>query len=535
MRDCFALLRCVHRMRWTPGLLLAAALSLAAATALVGAAPRADGAGASAAPATLVQLNPQSGPVERGLLARAGARVVDRELRLWRLPGGSADAVAALRVRGALAFAQRERTYEVAATSADFADPLVPGEWWRAAIGIAGLTPPGPGVPVALVDSGVSFGHPEFAGRPNLEALNPQEPAPVGGVHGTAVASVAAAPVNGIGLVGVYPEAVLRSYDAAVGDGTRLETSEIVDGILTAARAGKSVINLSLGAESKDAAIETAVDEAIRLGSLVVAASGNSGEVGNPLTYPAALPHVLTVAATTPAAQVAAFSSQSAYVDLSAPGVDIPVASAVDGGYTTSAGTSFAAPIVSGAAAWLWTARPDLDAGQVAEILRRSARDLGPTGVDQASGYGLIDVPAALAQPAPPSDPGEPNDDAAQVRSRVSTLSTRTRPTSAAAGTVTAFEDPRDVHRVWVPAGKTLTAVATTTAGGGLAIALFRDTATTVVGQAARYDRVLRGTTSGARSSLTFANARKGRWLFLAVAPATGVRSAAYTLRTTVG
>jgi hypothetical protein len=95
------------------------------------------------------------------------------------------------------------------------------------------------------------------------------------------VASVVGAPVNGVGLVGIYPQAVIRSYDAAIGDGTRLETSEIVGGILAAARAGKSVINLSLGTESKDAAIESAVGEAVRLGSLVVAASGNSGDTGN--------------------------------------------------------------------------------------------------------------------------------------------------------------------------------------------------------------------------------------------------------------
>ena len=128
----------------------------------------------------------------------------------------------------------------MAAAAADFADPLVPSEWWRAAVGVAGLTPPGPGVAVALVDSGMSFEHPEFAGRPNLVALNAQEPAPVGGVHGTAVASVVGAPVNGVGLVGVYPEAVIRSYDTAIGDGVRLESSEIVEGILAAARAGRS-------------------------------------------------------------------------------------------------------------------------------------------------------------------------------------------------------------------------------------------------------------------------------------------------------
>ena len=179
--------------------------------------------------------------------------------------------------------------------------------------------------------------------------------------------------------------------------------------------------------------------------------------------------------------------------------------------------------------------RPDLDAGQVAEILRRSARDVAPAGVDQASGYGILDLPAALALPAPASDPGEPNDDASQVRSRGALLSTRLRLAATTTGAVTAFEDPRDVLRVWIPAGKTLTATTTSSAQPGVALSLFRDTTTTVVGQAARFDRVLRATTAGTRSTLTFRNVKKGRWLFLVVVPAKGVRSAAYTLSTTVG
>ena len=67
--------------------------------------------------------------------------------------------------------------------------------------------------------------HPEFAGRPDLSLLNAQEPAGIGGEHGTSVASVIGAPVNGIGVVGIYPQAVLRSWDAALGEGTRLESS----------------------------------------------------------------------------------------------------------------------------------------------------------------------------------------------------------------------------------------------------------------------------------------------------------------------
>ena len=157
---------------------------------------------------------------------------------------------------------------------------------------------------MTVVDSGVNLSHPEFAGRANLIALNPQEPAPLGGEHGTMVSSVIGAPENGVGIVGVYPQAVIQSWDTALGEGTRLDSVEITNGILAAARAGRGVVNLSLGGD-RDEAIALAIQEAIARGTLVVAASGNEGLEGSPLTYPAALPHVLTVGATARAGGVA--------------------------------------------------------------------------------------------------------------------------------------------------------------------------------------------------------------------------------------
>ncbi len=127
-------------------------------------------------------------------------------------------------------------------------------------------------------------------------------------------------------------------------------------------------------------------------------------------------------------------------------------------------GTSFSAPIVAAAAAWLWTVRPELDAGQVAEILRSTARDVGTSGFDDRTGYGIPSIPAAVAAPAPPRDLQEPNDDIDEIaagrlfasgRPPLTTLAKRT-------ATVTAYldenEDPGDVYRVVIPAGKTLTA-----------------------------------------------------------------------------
>lgn len=411
---------------------------------------------------------------------------------------------------------QHGPTYTTLRVTAD-TDPLASLEWWRADVHVDTLTSPGPGVPIALVDSGVDFNHPEFAGRPNLIALNNQEPQPIGGVHGTATASVAGAPVNGVGIVGIYPQSILRSYDASLGDGTSLSIDEIAHGIITAAQAGRSVINLSLGGGEPDPSITAAIDVAVRDGSLVVAASGNSGDEGDDLTYPGASPHVLTVAATDQSDQAASFSTESPWVDLAAPGVSIEVASALDNSWQPEDGTSFSSPMVAGAAAWLWTVRPQLDASQVAEILRLSARDVGPPGYDNATGYGILDMTAALAEPAPPRDSAEPNDSIATA----STLTTATRTSARSTGRVAAFEDPLDVLRVRLPAKKTVTA--TVTAGTGVAIRL--QGAALAAGS-----RLALGKTVGGRQTLSYRNTHAGRNAYLVVTPKNGNRDAVYTV-----
>ncbi len=89
------------------------------------------------------------------------------------------------------------------------ADPLEPQEWWLAKVGADPAAAPPPGVPITIVDSGTDPTHPEFAGRPDTTFLNTQTTSGTREFHGTFVASVAAAPENGIGMVGVYPTAAL--------------------------------------------------------------------------------------------------------------------------------------------------------------------------------------------------------------------------------------------------------------------------------------------------------------------------------------
>jgi hypothetical protein len=136
----------------------------------------------------------------------------------------------------------------------------------------------------------------------------------------------------------------------------------------------------------------------------------------------------------------------------------VPLSHDASGISSGLAGTSFAAPLVTAAAAWLWTARPKLTASQVAAVLRESARPIGPQRFDAKTGYGIVDLAAALALPTPPNDPSEPNDDVVQVKpgqvfsSGQPPLTSPAQTSKRIAGTLLQADDPRDLYRIWVPA-----------------------------------------------------------------------------------
>jgi subtilisin family serine protease len=410
---------------------------------------------AGPARADLVRLDPRGGALAR----HAGGTALLPELGIWRVP---AAALPWLRRAGVVRVSEPERLLGVQRT-ADATDPLVPTEWWRAAVGADLVTPPGPGKPVTVVDSGLDITHPEFAVRPNTVLMNKQTTTADEEDHGTEVSSVIGAPNNGFGIVGVYPDAVLRVWDASPFG--ILSEGAAIQGIAEAAREGPGVINLSFGGEDEDPLLEDAVMFAYRSGSLVVAAAGNEALEGSPKGYPAAYPHVLTVGATSESGRSAAFSTLAPTVDLAAPGMQIPVAEPLaqePSGYKQDSGTSFSSPLVAGAAAWVWTMRPDLDNTQLFELMRRSATDIGPPGFDTATGYGLLDIPSALSFRTPTRDPGEPNEKPAEIEPHglfPEGMAPLTRPGQSAASIVASVdrsEDPLDLYRVWAPSHEVL-------------------------------------------------------------------------------
>ena len=410
----------------------------------------------------ILQLTPAAPRAAETVLRAAGAEPIGPQLRIWRLRGrGGAKAIARVQNLHALRAVEPDRAFRARTALAAWppSDPLSAEQWWVPTIGANTVVPPPAGVPITDVDTGLDFSHPEFAARPNTVALNVQTTrGDEDEAHGTAVASVIAAPENGVGIVGVYPQAVLQAFDASPDE--LLDHGSIINGVLAAASRHVGVINLSVGGTSRDFVFQEAIAAAFAKGSLVVAAAGNEEANGNPVVYPASYPHVLTVAATTEQDAPTAFSSSSNAVDLAAPGQHIPVAVPLwmsPSGYVRADGTSFAAPLVSGAAAWVWTVHPRLDVTQLFELMRRSARDVWRPGWDKDTGFGVLDIPNALSFPAPAVDPQEPNDDVYLVRPNglfrdgtAFILGGGRRSTSFGAR-LDATEDPEDVFRVALP------------------------------------------------------------------------------------
>lgn len=263
-----------------------------------------------------------------------------------------------------------------------------------------------PDVVVAVIDAGVDANHPDLAGR-----VIPVPPGPGGcaalptslGIedrtvrgHGTRVAGIIAAAADGRGSVGVVPGAVqLRAYTALAPD-LRGATSDVVAAVHCAIDDGVDVINLSLTAGSTTA-MHNALDRAEAAGVVVVAAAGNGGNGAHPGTYPAAHPSVIGVTAVVAAdggERRAAFADGGPWVDLAAPGTGV-LSTTPGGGWSVAAGTSYAAPMVTGAVALLLGRAPELRPAAVRERLAETAEPLA----DPTAGRGLVDLSAAVRFP----------------------------------------------------------------------------------------------------------------------------------------
>ena len=264
------------------------------------------------------------------------------------------------------------------------------------------------GVKVAVVDTGVST----HVDLPEAQIAAGQDFSGEGGAngrsdghgHGTHVTGTIVASVNNsVGVAGLAPDVSILPVKVLNSSGSGSDSS-VAEGILYAADQGADVISMSLGGGYSDT-IATAVAYAIAQGSLPVAAAGNSRTSGSPVSYPAALPGVLAVAATDSNDAYASFSNSGSYVDISAPGVGI-WSTLPGNAYASWGGTSMATPHVSAVAALVMSRAAELGLPGVSVdlLLTSTADDLGPVGWDNDYGAGLVDPVTALAAVGSPPE-----------------------------------------------------------------------------------------------------------------------------------
>ena len=442
-------------------------------------------------------------------------------------------------------------------------DPLVPRQYYLAQDHAFDAF--GPELPVvnpvriAIIDSGIDGGHPEFPRQRIWQARSW-----VGGSaltdeegHGTFVAGeIAAAINNNEGIAGMAFPAQLVIAKIARSDQT-IDVRDEAQAIRWAVSVGARVINLSIGGlrnpfnprvDTFSKVEAAAIEYAVRRGVVLVAAVGNSDEAPQTpwpyASYPAALPHVIGVSALSPTGNVPNFSDRDRiYNDVSAPGQEIystlpraltsfrPLC--MNQGYSDcgpdefrhAAGTSFAAPQVTAAAAVLFALKPTLQADQVVNILERSATDVNaangcrscPLLRDSLSGWGRLDVSkavAALDGILPLPDRFEPNDDAGTQSVKLTAAVTTVK------ATIDFWDDQVDVYRVYLRKGQRLRLTLDGPAGATSNLLLWKPGTKRVDDLRRQNLRAAQSIGPGASHRLGYRSPKKG-WYYVEVKVAT--------------
>jgi subtilisin len=265
----------------------------------------------------------------------------------------------------------------------------------------------GAGARVAVIDTGIDLTHPDLVagidanlGLNCITAGPPQD----GHGHGTHVAGIIGAGVNGIGVVGVAPDARLVPIKALNDQGEGESSNVIcaidyVTGLNTDGDPSNDVdvVNMSLGGSGdvgncQDGGLREAICTSVAAGVVYVAAAGNSATDASTF-IPAAFPEVITVSALTdfdgePGGlagcqfvlelfwfacddELAIFSNFGSGIDVTAPGVSV-YSTWTGGGYMSASGTSMAAPHVAGVAALVRAAHQSYTPAQIQTLLERT-------------------------------------------------------------------------------------------------------------------------------------------------------------------
>jgi type VII secretion-associated serine protease mycosin len=295
------------------------------------------------------------------------------------------------------------------------ADSIRDAEYWLSDYGYRAAwdVTEGEGATVAVIDTGVDGSVPELRDAvvdgtdvSGIGSPDGQKPVGASPEHGTMVASLIAGRGTGFGdgVLGVAPKASLLSISVALGEGSVDSDEQIAEAVRWAVDHGADVINMSLTRnsldwpESWDEAFSYAFDNDV----VVVAAAGNRGSGTTEVGAPATIPGVVAVAGVDKQGE-ASFDASSQGITIAVAAPSEQLVGVIPGGtHVIWDGTSAAAPLVSGLAALVKSAHPELSADDVINRIVTTAVPKGEPVPGPIYGYGLVDAEAAVSASVAP-------------------------------------------------------------------------------------------------------------------------------------
>ncbi len=315
-----------------------------------------------------------------------------------------------------------------------FDDPSYGGQWYLEELGAEALFAISMGNPetrVAVLDSAIEIAHPDLIEgvvAPYDAVDDDEDPSPNPGEycqgsstdlcdsHGTSVSGVIAARAdNGIGVVGIcaecslVPVKLLGERDGGLSASIAAFEHAIEQDVAVINNSWGYVESIPVPSTLADVIHRAATETRGGLGSVVVFAAGNDDREiqDNELQ---ALDDVLCVSALDSYGNKTNYTNYGRSVDVSAPSATVTLT--IEGGVTTTfGGTSAAAPVVSGVAAWILAEHPELSAAEVRQLLIDTAVpsplvQADEDGFHEIFGYGVIDLEGVLAALYPDTGSG---------------------------------------------------------------------------------------------------------------------------------
>ncbi|MCP2337496.1 S8 family serine peptidase [Actinomadura rupiterrae] len=298
-----------------------------------------------------------------------------------------------------------------------------PDEWWFRTWSIQDKIWPttrGAGVTIAVLDYGVNAKLPELSGAvvPGVDLIDQSTDGRVdldseSPGHGTAMTVQMVGRGGGAtGYVGIAPESKVLPIRVPV---STLDGDVLAKAITTAVDRGAKVINMSFGQTSStflpvhcSPQLAPAIGYALEHDAVLVASAGNDGNADNAPEQPASCPGVLAVGGVTKNLTPWKKTQRQNYVTLAAPGADTTL---VDkhGVPHSGAGTSSASALTSAAVALIRAANPTMPARTVVQRLFATARPVGGPGWNDRTGFGWLDLAAAIDPRHHPVSASSPN------------------------------------------------------------------------------------------------------------------------------